>query len=245
MDRSFAITACLACTLLGCSSGYGEESCPPTALCDKPAAIDAGQHGPDANEDGRDASADAGPDDVARDAATSSRDAAPDMHVCGNSDNLCPQICPKHLVLAGGTRVLLGACEDCNFSIGFEFTPAPADLECVSADADLVVQSSDGSRHEARARLTQDAWDQLGAISLALERKTIETPAKCADCPGKASVRFHPADAMQGVVSAEHEYPIGEPPAALRAADELIQGLIDQLASCRGPSIRDCEMHAR
>ena len=162
-----------------------------------------------------------------------------------NSDNLCPQICPKHLVLAGGTRVLLGACKDCNFAIGFEFTPAIEELVCVSASADLVVQSSDGSRHEARAQLTQDAWAHLGAISLGLEGATIERPAKCADCPGKASVRFHPTDAMQGVVSVEHEYAIGMPPAALRDADAFIQDLIDQLATCDGPAILDCEVHPR
>ena len=58
-------------------------------------------------------------------------------------------------------------------------------------------------------------------------------------------MRFHPADAMQGVISAEHEYPIGMPPAALRAADEFIQALIDQLAACRGAWISDCEVRAR
>lgn len=243
MDRLFAVAACLAWTLIGCSSGYGEDSCPPTALCDKPAATrDAGQHGADATHD---ASADARPDDAARDAAISGHDAAASTHVCGNSDNLCPQVCPKHLVLAGGTRVLMSACKDCNFSIGFDFTPALQDLECLSAEADLVVQSSDGSRREARAGLTQAAWAHLGAISLALEGATIDAPAKCKDCPGKASVRFHPADAMQGVVSAEHEYPIGEPPAALRDADKFIQSLIDQLVACSGPAIRDCEVHPR
>jgi hypothetical protein len=231
----------LVFALFGCTHHSAEE-CPATALCNAP---DAGNHVTAAGDAGVDASRglDAG---VAPDAATGERDAATDIHVCGNSDNLCAQVCPKHLVLAGGTRVLAGMCDsDCNFSIGFEFTAALENFKCVSAYADLVVQAADGSRREAHARFTQDAWDQLGAISLALEQATIEAPAKCTDCRAKASVRFHPAAAMQGVISAEHEYPIGMPPAALKAADEFIQALIDQLAACRGPSISDCEMHAR
>lgn len=205
------------------------EGCPKYGKCLSPplkdAAIDASSLADDAG---------------ANDAAT--HDAATSDHICGAYDTLCPQVCPERLVVTGGTRNL-GPCDsDCGFNLSFDFTQDPATHACVELSADLVVHGTDGRGRKAQATLTKETWDQLAKISGDLEHATIEPAQSCADCVGKASVRIHPLDAMQGMVSIEREYPAGKPPAALKAADALIQVLIDQLAVCRGPHIDTCEV---
>jgi hypothetical protein len=175
--------------------------------------------------------------------AGAAHDAASSDHICGAYDTLCPDVCPERLVLTGGTRNLGHCGGDCGFNLSFDFTRGLETSACVQLSAELVIHGSDIRGRKAQAALTKDAWDQLAEISADLEDATIEPATSCADCVGKASVRFHPRDAMQGMVSVEREYPAGKPPAALQAADTFVQTLIDQLAVCRGPQIDTCEIH--
>jgi hypothetical protein len=232
MHRTFVIVrTCLAFALLGCSDSASHRD-----------AKDAGNPTSARRDAGADASTGADAGAVRDAAAMTDGDAASPPASCGNSQNLCPEICPKRLVLAGGTRNLAHCDGDCQFNLAFEFTPVPEDSRCSVAHADLIVHDSAGHRREIEARLIQGAWDRLGAISRVLEDATIDPPPNCASCTAKASVRFHPGDAMSGIVSREYQYPLGMPPEALKAADAFVQAMIDQLVSCRGPSIADCSV---
>jgi hypothetical protein len=152
----------------------------------------------------------------------------------------CGGVCPAQLILQGATRNLGECIGDCWFDLNLS-TAVVLDVgSCAEVHASLTVQNTDGSRRTYEGVLTEAAWERAMSLSIdiAAERAAIRAVSGCPDCADGGSA----AIVIQGVdqLSETFTYEYDNPPAALRAADEFMQALIDELLACEGALLESC-----
>lgn len=140
-------------------------------------------------------------------------------------------------LLGGGRRV--GACQgECSFELALSSVITLGDGQCVGYSASLrVFDAASGLLYVANGELSQAAWNRAASLGAALRSQQLELTYGCPECArGAAWVQTEPVDAEPR----QHSYDLGGAPPPLVAVDAFIQGLIDQLRSCRGPELVHC-----
>jgi hypothetical protein len=152
----------------------------------------------------------------------------------------CKDMCPSALTLRGGG--LRGM--DCNrgSNCNFDLTLSPAIVldagDCVGLGGTLTVDDGNGETHALDFALTDATWEEVARISRSLSGLTFEP--SCADCVATPAAWISVLNAQGDQVKIW--YPEGEPPAGLRAADDLTHALFFQAGLCHGGRLDSCHL---
>jgi hypothetical protein len=152
----------------------------------------------------------------------------------------CPGSCVALRILAGATRAPAECDGDrgdaaCVFDLSLESSLVLDAGTCTRVGLALELRKGEEVERVHYAQVTDAAWDALLATARDLDvttaRMQLAPGVDCADCAGRNT---------SAVRLSEHgethtfSYPPGHPPGHLRAADELLQQLIDEMIACRG-----------
>jgi hypothetical protein len=144
------------------------------------------------------------------------------------------------MILAGGGRHSAECDGDCTLSLDLSAAIVLDDGRCTSLLGELDVERAGSAARRVLLGVTDTTWEQAARISRDLAAAPPDPESDCVQCTDKASAWI----TLRGPDSSEEprslHYALGKPPAALRAADALVQELIDQAQTCRGAHLGDC-----